>query len=947
MSPKDRILELPTKSSIVPLFILVVRWLMLLGVILRFVINLDKYTDRNRLELAIVILIAMLAIYTFSVSFLFFRKPNWYDPQKFVRYQIVFEVLLYSLLYIVTLNPQSDFYLFYFLPMLLASQYLDTKATINVFLGVSVAFVFCVLLLGWLTSSTVQDFVVMVVRVVFVRWVFFLLVTFFIIYRMMILNKQSAELAANNEIAQRLLRGESLGKLLNTILRTSIDLLQADGGTIYLRVPGERKILLAAMDGFNPEQELKLRSELGFGQDVPGYIMKNRKRFHTEVDYSLSNQRIEEHSSLFGAYLGVALSVPAKQHSQEQEDVVGVLSVFDHHRPTGFDIHADVETLLSLSRQAALAIRWFDLYEREKTMRNTLSTISSTLEFDTVIKQILEEMKKVVPYHSGSLQLIENETLKIVSCIGFPQPELVNGLEFQLSGKYPNAQVISTMEPCSVADVRNKYPVFQKEASTFQSEHIRSWLGVPLILGERVQGMFALDRHQVVPFTNEEIKLAQLFANHAAKIVENARLFKTSTEQEKALNLLHRTADMILQPSKSSEVLDAIVQAAADVSEMHASAIYMLEDDGGRQSVTSHYYPDEFRLPEPNLDDQSSVLLRLVQSKKPVLVAEVDQNTDPILYAQGIRSLIALPILLEDVVTGAVVVFDDLHAEKSRLETKVPYLSILAGQATIAVRNARLLEREQRRVEELIRTKDYLDSVLEFMEGQRKHTMFGIVYGESVHFTANKLGMAKKKLRDISGGTYDSDIAQIKRFAAIAEKSISEYEEVLKKSQRDYFELPVMSQLDIHAIIRDVIGSKRISGKIERVYEFDQDIPSIFGPEKQLSQIFFVLIDNAVKSMGAGVGKLTIRTKSIEDGYIRVSISDTGKGIPESVERSLFEMRARNDSKSAGRGLGLAWARATLRQFDGDISYERQIDVGTTMHVTIPEHFELITLADL
>ncbi len=106
----------------------------------------------------------------------------------------------------------------------------------------------------------------------------------------------------------------------------------------------------------------------------------------------------------------------------------------------------------------------------------------------------------------------------------------------------------------------------------------------------------------------------------------------------------------------------------------------------------------------------------------------------------------------------------------------------------------------------------------------------------------------------------------------------------------------------------------------------------------RMIQVLTNLLSNAIKySPEAGV--VTVRTDA-QDGRIRVSVSDTGPGIPAKFRDTIFSKFAQADSsdtrEKGGTGLGLAISKAIVEEHGGTIGFDTQEGEGTTFHFDLP-----------
>ncbi|MCQ3936297.1 MAG: hypothetical protein DPW18_04540, partial [Chloroflexi bacterium] len=140
---------------------------------------------------------------------------------------------------------------------------------------------------------------------------------------------------------------------------------------------------------------------------------------------------------------------------------------------------------------------------------------------------ILEQLHRMVPYDSASVQLLEENELVIMGGRGWENPEDVLGMRFLIPGDNPNSEVIQTGKPLNLTEVGKIYQKFNEPPHN----HIRSWLGVPLIAQGKIIGLLAIDSSKPGNFTEEDTNLASIFADQVAVALENARLFSETKEQ--------------------------------------------------------------------------------------------------------------------------------------------------------------------------------------------------------------------------------------------------------------------------------------------------------------------------------------------------------------------------------------------------------------------------------
>jgi diguanylate cyclase (GGDEF)-like protein len=210
-----------------------------------------------------------------------------------------------------------------------------------------------------------------------------------------------------------------------------------------------------------------------------------------------------------------------------QDQVIGVIDVL-HNVETRRFTQADLDLLTLFANQAAIAVENARLLEaaqrraeEAETLRQAGAVVTATLRQDEAIENILEQLERVVPYDSASVQLLREGYTEIIGGHGWPDPAAVVGQRLPVPGDNPNTVVIQQRRPYTLGNARTAYPTFREEPHS----HIQSWLGVPLIVHDRVIGMLAIESTQPDYFTPNHARLAAAFADQVAIAIENARLY--------------------------------------------------------------------------------------------------------------------------------------------------------------------------------------------------------------------------------------------------------------------------------------------------------------------------------------------------------------------------------------------------------------------------------------
>jgi PAS domain S-box-containing protein len=156
----------------------------------------------------------------------------------------------------------------------------------------------------------------------------------------------------------------------------------------------------------------------------------------------------------------------------------------------------------------------------------------------------------------------------------------------------------------------------------------------------------------------------------------------------------------------------------------------------------------------------------------------------------------------------------------------------------------------------------------------------------------------------------------------------------------------------VYCHIKDIINEiipfliKEIADKGIRFIEtYHPQLPKIKVDKTQMHQVFLNLFLNAIQAMPNG-GELTIEAapmnssswKGAKQNYIKVIISDTGRGIPSQIVHKIFDPFF--TTKSKGIGLGLSITYQIIKKHGGTIKVESQWEKGTSFVINLPEALE-------
>ena len=224
-----------------------------------------------------------------------------------------------------------------------------------------------------------------------------------------------------------------------------------------------------------------------------------------------------------------------------------------------------------------------------ETLLAVTKVLGRTLSLEETFETILDELQRVVPYDSSSIQVVQGNRLVIVGERGLEDLGGLIGVGFDLDDETNlNSQVVRSKRRQIFADV-SENPSFASEEHG--SGRIRGWICAPMIVGDRVIGVLSVDKFEPDFYTEELADLATAFAAQAAMAIENARLLDTERAARAQAETLQAAAESLGSTLGVSELFDLILSELSKVVPYRSASIQQLDGDesvvvGGRG------YPD-------------------------------------------------------------------------------------------------------------------------------------------------------------------------------------------------------------------------------------------------------------------------------------------------------------------------------------------------------------------
>ncbi len=381
-------------------------------------------------------------------------------------------------------------------------------------------------------------------------------------------------------------------------------------------------------------------------------------------------------------------------------------------------------------------------------------------------------------------------------------------------------------------------------------------------------------------------------------------------------------------------VLGTILAHACEITEARGGAVYVFDEARGEFNFEAgHGMSDKMiavvRKHKPTTSD--AVLGKCVTERAAVQIADVSKEPhSPLLEVfieSGFRALLAVPLLHQDRVIGALIV--RRKRAKPFAQETVDLLETFATQSAIALQNAQMFRDIEQKGREIEIASQHKSQFLANMSHELRTPLNAI------------LGYTELILDDIYGPPSDKTREVLERVERNGRHLLGLINDVLDLSKIEAGELELdVADYSMPNIVHTVVTATESLATEKNLalnVTLPPDLPTASGDERRIVQVLLNLVGNAIKFTDEG--KVDIRVAA-QNGRLDVAVADTGPGIAPADQKKIFQEFQQIDSTTTkakgGTGLGLAIAKRIVEMHGGRIWIESTVGKGSTFSFSLP-----------
>jgi diguanylate cyclase (GGDEF)-like protein/PAS domain S-box-containing protein len=460
---------------------------------------------------------------------------------------------------------------------------------------------------------------------------------------------------------------------------------------------------------------------------------------------------------------------------QAKGEVIGFLNLTSLTPDFYNQTHGD--RLKAFADQVAIAVENARLLEEAQQRADQLSAlldiglaVNSGLEMDKLLRTLLEKCKRVLPIEAFYIATYDHET----GMIGFP----LFYDKGEISVLPPNEMrespgltgyVIQTRQVLYIPDVLAEESARKYKAIDFGGDPSRSYVGVPLLVGDHVVGVISMQCSQPNAYHPDQIRLLETIATQTAGVIENARLFEEVRHRAEEMTALFDIGITVTSGLDMGQVLKTLLEKCRQVLPVEAFYIGILDPDTGLIHHPLAYDRGEYPLiPTRDIRQNPGLSGRVINNRQTLYIPDVISpdavTTFQIFRTSGTptRAYVGVPMIVGDRAVG--VISMQSYKPNAYDPAQIRLLETIATQAAVAIENSRLYEKAQQEIRQREQAEHRYRALFEqshdavfILDTQGKHLevnqraadLTGYTVEELIHLSASDISAQKKETRQI------------------------------------------------------------------------------------------------------------------------------------------------------------------------------------------------------
>jgi signal transduction histidine kinase/CheY-like chemotaxis protein len=447
-------------------------------------------------------------------------------------------------------------------------------------------------------------------------------------------------------------------------------------------------------------------------------------------------------------------------------------------------------------------------------------------------------------------------------------------------------------------------------------------------------------RRSQLEIEEDQRRLEQRVAERTSEVEARTReLMRSVTE----LQVLNEVGQAVSSSLDLETVLATVIARSVRLAEADSGTLYQFDEADGVFDPRANFgVSDEMietlRGSRIGLGDGPVGLCAV--NRAPIQVMDTElahQRVRALWVHDGIRAVVAVPLLRDEHVTGALVIRRKTSGEFAPSTVKL--LQTMASQSVLAIENARLFKESQAKSEQLAEASKLKSQFLANMSHELRTPLNAII------------GLTEMLHEDASDQKRIEESEPLERVLRAAHHLLELINDILDLSKIE------AGRMDIHAetfaiapLVADVmatIGPMAATNGNEIIVRCPPDIGEMHADQTRIRQALLNLVSNANKFTERGCVTVDVARVTGKGGEeITMAVIDTGIGLSSEQISRLFQEFVQADPSTTrrygGTGLGLAISRRFCQMMGGEITVASELGKGSNFTIRLPARIETV-----
>ena len=397
----------------------------------------------------------------------------------------------------------------------------------------------------------------------------------------------------------------------------------------------------------------------------------------------------------------------------EQDELLGCLELIES-RATRLFSENDLQLILTIARQTAIAVKRTRLFQAEARRRreaeillDVAEFVSSSLDRDEILARVMEILRLYLDdVHNCAISLVTEDGLQLQTILSWWSNDdyrlMPKGTLINLKDTFTSQLALQSNEPIVLSDLE-RVPFVNEFTAGMIKKGLRSIVCIPLKIQDRPFGTLHIYHwYQPRQFFAEEIALLQGVANQTAIAIENARLFANERKQLNLSRTLQKVGALLTTSLQLDEVYEQIFDLLGQIISYDSASIFLFDEANDQFILVS------VRGFNRSMLGDDAFLLPAIHIRQKINHPRGWRVLPDVLQEPAWLSLVELGSIRAWI--GALLVVKGKQIGLLSLDNARPgqyndedgqMVAAFANQAAVAIENARLYEETMRQAKEL------------------------------------------------------------------------------------------------------------------------------------------------------------------------------------------------------------------------------------------------------